>query len=77
MQAIQVPQIIEAIQKLSGDKLRMVYDFIQYLAEADKRQRHINPPAVVFIPADEMDTSARQQSWRRPTDISLNGSQHS
>jgi hypothetical protein len=62
MQAIQVPQVIDAIQKLSGDKLRMVYDFIQYLAEAEHRQRHLKPPAVVFIPAEEYE---ELQCYRR------------
>ena len=35
MQTATIPQIIERLQKLSDDKLGVVYDFVSYLAERD------------------------------------------
>ena len=59
MQTIQIPQVMDAIQKLSVDKLRMVYDFVQYLVEGENRQHQKKPPAVVFIPAEEYEELQR------------------
>ncbi len=62
MQAVQIPQIMDAIQKLSVDKLGMVYDFVQYLVEDEDRRSHPKPPAVVFIPAEEYEELRRYRS---------------
>jgi len=38
MQAVAIPQITERLQKLSADKLVVVYDFVSYLLERETRQ---------------------------------------
>jgi len=35
MQTVAIPQITERLQKLSADKLAVVYDFVSYLAERE------------------------------------------
>jgi hypothetical protein len=62
MRAIQIPQVMDAIQKLSADKLKMVHDFVQYLIRSEYTKRHLKPRTVVFIPADEYE---ELQSYRK------------
>jgi hypothetical protein len=35
MQTVTIPQILDRLQQLSGDKLAVVYDFVSYLSERD------------------------------------------
>jgi hypothetical protein len=35
MQTITIPQIVERLQQLSGEKLLVVYDFVSYLADRE------------------------------------------
>jgi hypothetical protein len=38
MQTVAISEITERLQELSTDKLAVVYDFVSYLAELEKRQ---------------------------------------
>ena len=38
MQTVAIPQITERLQRLSPDKLVVVYDFVSYLAEQEAKQ---------------------------------------
>ena len=37
MQTVAIPQIAERLQHLSADKLAVIYDFVSYLAELEKK----------------------------------------
>lgn len=55
MQNISIPQITENLQKLSTDKLVVVYDFVSYLTERTKgqEQQMSKSPAVVLLSSAE------------------------
>jgi hypothetical protein len=38
MQTVAISEITERLQELSNDKLAIVYDFVSYLAEREKRR---------------------------------------
>lgn len=38
MEAVMIPQITDSLQKLSTDKLAVVYDFISYLLDRETGQ---------------------------------------
>ncbi|MBC8449136.1 MAG: hypothetical protein H8D78_15430 [Chloroflexi bacterium] len=38
MQTVAIPQITERLQRLSADKLVVVYDFVSYLAEQEAKR---------------------------------------
>lgn len=38
MRSITISQIVERLQRLSADKLEVVYDFVSYLSEREIRQ---------------------------------------
>ncbi len=52
MQAIQLPQVVEALQNLSGEKLRFVYDLVQFLTEQGGKRKRKKAPVVVISAAE-------------------------
>jgi hypothetical protein len=38
MQTVTIPQIVERLQQLSDERLRVVYDFVSYLADREGEQ---------------------------------------
>jgi hypothetical protein len=38
MQTVTIPQIVERLQQLSGERLLVVYDFVSYLAHREGQQ---------------------------------------
>ena len=41
MPTITIPQIVERLQQLSGERLLVVYDFVSYLADREGQQASI------------------------------------
>jgi len=55
MQSISIPQITKILQKLSGDKLAVVYDFVSYLTERvqGQEQQNTKSPTMVILSSAE------------------------
>jgi hypothetical protein len=64
MEAVMIPQITESLQKLSADKLAVVYDFISYLLDRETGQRQASfSEAFQTMLASE---SVLRRDWDRP-----------
>ncbi len=64
MQTITIPQIVERLQKLSADKLAVVYDFVSYLSERETVQTPLRTASETFqtMLASE---SVLKRDWER------------
>ena len=65
MQTVTIPQILDRLQYLSGDKLAVVYDFVSYLSERDLANivRESPPSADECLFASE---DVLRRDWERP-----------
>ena len=59
MQAIQMPQVINAIQKLPTNKLTVAFDFISYLIEQEPKAHQPRASAIKLIPTEEYEELLR------------------
>lgn len=64
MQTITIPDIVERLQRLSADKLVVVYDFVSFLFEQEER-------TLVGTASDAFQTmlaseSVLKRDWERP-----------
>ncbi len=55
MQTIQLPHVIDVLQKLSAEKLRFVYDFISYLIEQEPIKPELKQSAIKQITTEEYE----------------------
>ncbi|MEM2057204.1 MAG: DUF2281 domain-containing protein [Thermoproteota archaeon] len=62
---VTIPQIIERFQKLSADKLAVVYDFVSYLSRRETGQMVVKTASEAFqtMLASE---SVLKRDWERP-----------
>ncbi len=65
MQTVTVAEIVERLQRLSVDKLVVVYDFVSYLLEREMGQAPIRTTSEAFqtMLASE---SILKRDWERP-----------
>lgn len=65
MQTVTVAEIVERLQRLSVDKLVVVYDFVSYLLEREMGQTPIRTTSEAFqtMLASE---SILKRDWERP-----------
>lgn len=64
MQSITISQIVERLQRLSADKLEVVYDFVSYLSERETKQ------ALTRVASESFQTmlaseSVLKRDWER------------
>lgn len=64
MQSITISQIVERLQRLSADKLEVVYDFVSYLSEREIKQ------ALTRVASESFQTmlaseSVLKRDWER------------
>ncbi|MFO3797177.1 MAG: DUF2281 domain-containing protein [Anaerolineales bacterium] len=48
MQTVTIPEIVERLQRLSADKLVVVYDFVSYLFERETGQALVRTASEAF-----------------------------
>lgn len=65
METVTIPQIIERLQKLSAEKLAVVYDFVSYLAEREPGRALHEPRAEGFQTMLASETVLRRD-WNLP-----------
>lgn len=65
MQTVTIPEIVKRLQRLSSDKLVVVYDFVSYLLEREKGQAFTRTTAEALqtMLASE---SVLKRDWERP-----------
>lgn len=65
MQTVTIPEIVERLQKLSADKLVVVYDFVSYLFEREMEKALVSTTSEAFqtMLASE---SVLKRDWERP-----------
>jgi hypothetical protein len=65
MQTVTIPQILDRLQRLSGDKLAVVYDFVSYLSERDvsyiMRESALSSRECLIASEDVL-----RRDWERP-----------
>ncbi len=64
MQTVTIPQIIERLQKLSADKLAVVYDFVSYLSEREMGQMLVKTASETFQTMLASETVLKRD-WER------------
>jgi len=65
MQTITIPQIVERLQQLSGERLRVVYDFVSYLADREGQQASIEGTSESWQMMVASEAVLRRD-WERP-----------
>ncbi|MCI0691409.1 DUF2281 domain-containing protein [candidate division KSB1 bacterium] len=65
MQTIAIPQIVEHLQKLPVEKLAVVYDFVSFLTERERRGELIAPTSDAFQTMLASEAVLRRD-WDRP-----------
>ncbi len=65
METVTIPQIIERLQKLSVEKLVVVYDFVSYLAEREPGRALHEPHAEGYQTMLASETVLRRD-WDLP-----------
>jgi hypothetical protein len=65
MQTVTIPQIVERLQQLSGEKLLVVYDFVSYLADRDGAQAGIEGTSEAWQTMVASEAVLRRD-WDRP-----------
>ena len=65
MEIITIPQIVERLQQLSGEKLLVVYDFVSYLADRDGEQAGIEGTSEAWQTMVASEAVLRRD-WERP-----------
>jgi len=65
MQVVAIPQITERLKELSADELAVVYDFVSYLAEREKRQALHERSSEAYQTMLESEAVLRRD-WERP-----------
>lgn len=64
MEAVTIADIVERLQTLSAEKLRVVYDFVSYLSEREQKQ-------ALMLPSETFQTmlaseAVLKRDWERP-----------
>ena len=65
MQTVAIPQITERLQRLSADKLVVVYDFVSYLAEQEAKRAQPQRFSEAFQTTLASEAVLRRD-WDRP-----------
>ncbi|WP_041330866.1 hypothetical protein [Roseiflexus castenholzii] len=65
MQTVTVPEIVEHLQRLSPEKLVVVYDFVSYLLERETGQTLSRTASEAFQPMLASEPVLRRD-WERP-----------
>jgi hypothetical protein len=65
MQTVTIPQIVERLQQLSGERLLVVYDFVSYLADREGRQAGIEGTSEAWQTMVASEAVLRRD-WERP-----------
>jgi hypothetical protein len=65
MQTVTIPQIVERLQQLSGERLLVVYDFVSYLAAREEGQAGIEGTSEAWQTMVASEAVLRRD-WDRP-----------
>ena len=65
MEIITIPQIVERLQQLSGERLLVVYDFVSYLADREGHQAGIEGASEAWQTMVASEAVLRRD-WERP-----------
>jgi hypothetical protein len=65
MEIITIPQIVERLQQLSGERLLVVYDFVSYLADREGQQAGIEGASEAWQTMVASEAVLRRD-WERP-----------
>ncbi len=65
MQTVSIPQIVERLQILSGERLAVVYDFVSYLTEKETEQK-LEPPLSEAFQTMLASEPVLRRDWERP-----------
>ena len=65
MQTITIPQIVERLQQLSGERLLVVYDFVSYLADREGQQASLEGTSESWQTMVASEAVLRRD-WERP-----------
>jgi len=65
MPTITIPQIVERLQQLSGERLLVVYDFVSYLADREGQQGSIEGTSESWQTMVASEAVLRRD-WERP-----------
>jgi hypothetical protein len=65
MQTVTIPQIVERLKQLSGERLLVVYDFVSYLADRDEGQAGIEGTSEAWQTMVASEAVLRRD-WERP-----------
>jgi hypothetical protein len=65
MESITIPQIVERLQQLSGERLLVVYDFVSYLAAREGQQADIEGTSDAWQTMVASEAVLRRD-WERP-----------
>jgi hypothetical protein len=65
MPTVTIPQIVERLKQLSGERLRVVYDFVSYLADREEGQGAIEGTSEAWQTMLASEAVLRRD-WDRP-----------
>lgn len=65
MQTVSIPQIVERLQRLSSERLAVVYDFVSYLTEREA-ERKLEPPVSEAFQTMLASEDVLRRDWERP-----------
>lgn len=65
MQSVTIPEIVERLQKLSGERLLVVYDFVSHLADRSGEQSGIEGTSEAWQ-AMVASEKVLRRDWDRP-----------